>query len=159
MRRRVINYLRTVFFHYRIQSVRIANRAYQSMKLKLGVTCQKLVLYIIRIVFVYIENNQRSRSVLSYLTAQLASDRATAARNHDGLSANKLLYRLNVQTDRLTSQQILHLHLAYILYSYASVHHLSNAGQGLYLTSGGVTYVQNLCATSVGARRNCKYYQ
>ena len=86
MRGSMENNIRTVCFHNAVDTVGITDGAYKHRQRKTRTVTQKLLLNIVRVIFVYIENNKSFRLGTGDLTAKLASDRAASSRDEHGFS-------------------------------------------------------------------------
>lgn len=100
MRRRMIHYIRAVFFKDRIHTLAVAHRADKRYHIKLRVGAFKLVLNIVSIIFVNIKNNKLFGRMLCNLAAQLAAYGSAAARNKNRFPRNIIYYAVNVKLDR-----------------------------------------------------------
>ena len=109
------NYLRLVLFKYLIYTVIITNRSNKCNEIEVAaVFHDKLLLYLIGIVFVYINDYYLLWVIFSDLTHKLGTDASAAACYHTYLAVDEVLDILVVEFDRIASEKLFYLYIVYL---------------------------------------------
>ena len=115
MRRGVEHHIRAVEIKERIEPIGIPNRAYLDVERQsVAKGALKLLLYIVGIVLVNIEDNEPFRGEPSDLTADLASDRASAAGDEHRFVRIVALYEGVVYLYAVAEEQVLYSDIVHL---------------------------------------------
>ena len=115
----------------------------------------QLLLDVIRIVLIDIKNDQNLRVFRRDLSAELASDRAAAARDEHYFIPHILGYRVDIDLHRLSAQKVLNLHRTELLDRRLARDELIHTGQDLQRCPGLLTDLQNLTDLPFRRTRDC----
>ena len=141
----VINDIRLVFFKNVIDTSAITNRADKRHKIEFtAIFTFKLLLYFISIVFINVKYDKLFRLMTCYLSAKLASDRATATCYQYGLTLKVLEYLVHVYSDRLSSKQILDRNRLHLAEKHLTICYLINARKLFHLTACFLTNIKDI---------------
>ena len=116
MRRRMENYLRSVKFKYRFNTLVVSYGTDKRDKIKVGKSCAEFISYIIRIVFVDVENYQLFRTESRNLSAKFASDRASASRDKHNFVVYVSRNVIHIKFYRVSAEQIFNFDFAQVVY-------------------------------------------
>ena len=141
----VINDIRLVFFKNVIDTSAVTNRADKRHKIEFtAIFTFKLLLYFISIVFINVKYDKLFRLMTCYLSAKLASDRATATCYQNGLTLKVLEYLVHVYSDRLSSKQILDCNRLHLAEKHLTICYLINARKLFHLTACFLTNIKDI---------------
>ena len=144
VRRRVVYDLRLVIFKYFEDPPAVTDRADQGHKIQLRIFFPELHLNVIRVIFIYVKNDQLLGRVRRDLPAELAADGAAASRDQDPFPVNEFKDFFQVGLDRLSAQKVFDGDLLHLAYSYFSADELIHSGKVLQLAVRLLADVQDV---------------
>ena len=104
----------------------------------------QLLLDIISIVLVNIQNDELLGLIFGDLTAKLAADGAAASGHKNGLTLQEIRQDRRVQLDRLSAEQIFHLHILDRRHAHLAVYQLVNSRQAPHAAARFLADVQDV---------------
>ena len=142
----VVDDLRVVLFEHIEHLATVADRADQGVNLQFRVLVPELELYVVRVVFINIEDDEGLWFMGCHLTADLATDGAAASGDEDRLALYIMKDFVQVGLDRLSAQKVLDGHLLHFADRDIADHELVHAGQVLELAVGLLADVKEIAA-------------
>ena len=116
MRRRMKNYLRSVKFKNRFNTLVIPYGTDKSDKVKVWKSCTEFISYIIRIVFVDVEYYQPFRTESRNLPAKLTSDGTAAPRDKHNFVVYVSGHVVHIKFYGVSAEQIFNFDFAQVVY-------------------------------------------
>lgn len=104
MRRRIENYLGAIELENAPYLIFIAHARDERQEFQIGELTFQLLLYIVGVIFIYIEDYQKLGVMRRYLAAKLASYRSAAARDEDGLPFYVAHYLVKIDVDGFSAE-------------------------------------------------------
>ena len=153
----VENQFRTILFKDGIDPFSISHRPDQNLQVHIRIFCKEFVLYIVGIVFIDIQDNQKSRIVQCHLSADFTSDGSSASCDQHGLALDIIHDFIHLKIDRLSSKQVLNLNLAEHGYTDFIVDQLIDSRENQDFTGCFLADIQQFLLAFSGYRRNRNY--
>jgi len=157
MRCRMIYNVRSVFGKYAVHSFGIPYRSNKSDKIESRIIMFKLLLNVIRIIFIYIKNNKLLRRMCGNLPAQLASYRTAAACNKNHLIAYILHNRLYIYLYRVTTEKVFYFNISQLIKRRFSIDQLIHSGKYFKFAFSMLTYIDKFTYRLFRRSRNSNY--
>ena len=150
----VENQFRTILFKDGIDPFSISHRPDQNLQVHVRIFCKEFILYVVGIVFINVQNNQKSRIVQCHLPADLTSDGSSAPCDQHGLALDIIHDLIHLEVDRLSSEQVLNLDFPEHGYTDFIVDQLIDSRENQDFTGCILADIQQFFLGFSGYRRN-----